>query len=231
MEAGPAVAEVLVVEDHLVAGKKEFLSTEQIQKISQAVASAELGTSGEIVPMIVRRSSSVGHLPIYITVVLFSVAIVGLVETKIEWLNAWWGLPILGVFLVCAASGYILSGIDAVQRWLISAVDEETQVWNRAHSEWAFSQIRKTKARTGILLFVSIMERKAIVLADEGIAKHYSAETWNEVVTILSGHLRKGQWTEGFERSIHRCGEILKTHLPAGPDNTNELPDRIIFKD
>lgn len=224
------VAVDLVAEEHLVIGSKNVLSAEQIQKITQAVVKAEKGTKGEIVPMIVSRSSVIGHLPFYITFILFSLVTIALLESSVVWIRLWWGLPLAGVFLVCSVFGFILSRVSVVQRWLIPAIDEDTQVWNRAHSEWAFSRIQRTKERTGILLYVSMMERKAIVLADEGIAKHYPPNTWQEVIDLLTMHLRQGEWTEGFEKAIQRCGEILKTHLPATDNDTNEISDRLIIK-
>lgn len=228
---GPVVVVVSAGEGRPVIGKKEILSPDQIKKITQAVIKAEAGTSGEIVPMIVNRSSAIGHLPFYVALILFSLSAVALFELKSNWLHLWWGLPIGLLFLGCLVGGFVLSQFHSIQRWLIPAIDEETQVWNRAYSEWAVSHVRKTKARTGILLFVSVMEKKAVVLADEGIAKHYSQETWQKVIDILSQHLRKGEWTEGFERSIQLCGDILKTHLPADTENINEISDRIIIKD
>lgn len=212
-------------------GKKQILKPDQIAKISAAVAKAESGTSGEIVPMIVGRSSVIGHLPLYAGFIFFSIAAVVSIEVRPYWLFLWWGLPLAILLLGCIVAGYIVTRFDSVQRWLIPSSDEESQVWNRASAEWALNQVKKTKNRTGILLFVSVMERKAIILADEGVAKHYPQETWQAVVEGLTDHLKKGDWTEGFETAIQRCGEILKMHLPAGSSDVNEISNRIIIKD
>jgi putative membrane protein len=214
-----------------VTGSKKFLTDEQIKKITSAVIKAEQNTSGEIVPMIVGRSSTIGHLPTYIAFVLFSIFLVTLIEWPPQWMDRWFGLPLIGIFILCWVIGLLLSQVTFVQRWLIPNNDEETQVWNRARSEWAFNHMQKTQLRTGILLFVSVMERKAVILADEGIAKHYPESTWKEVINLLSAHLKKGEWVDGFEKSIQRCGEILSAHLPASASNVNEISDRIIIKD
>lgn len=216
-------------------GNKKFLSEDEIVKITNAVVKAEQGTRGEIVPMIVGRSSTIGHLPVYIAFMLFSIILVLLIESPSphlsHYLSLWYGLPVVGLFGVCWVCGYILSPIQIIQRWLIPNQDEESQVWNRARSEWAYNKLQKTTERTGILLFVSMMERKAVILADEGIAKHYPEKTWQDVIDLLTRHLKKGEWVEGFETSIDRCGEILKTHLPATENNINEISDRVIVKD
>jgi putative membrane protein len=191
---------------------------------------AEEGTRGEIVPMIVARSSAIGNLPLMSSLVCFSVFLLILIEWQPWWISLWMGLPVIGLLILSLVLGTLLSHIQAVQRWLIPAHDQEAQVWQRAHSEWSQSKIQQTQGRTGILIFVSVMERKAVIMADEGIAKFYKQETWDEVVRLLGGYLKQGQWTLGFEKAIQRCGEILKTNLPAGSSNPNEISDAPIIK-
>lgn len=228
--AGQVVEAVSVAGGHPVIGNS-FLTATEIANVSAAVEKAERGTSGEIVPMIVKRSSAIGHLPYYIGFILFSLALIALLEWNPPWFRLWWGLPVVGVCLACFILGMLLARIESVQRWLIPVTDRDSQTWNRAHAEWAANHLKHTEQRTGILLFVSIMERKAIILADEGIAKHYPESTWQEVIDILSEHLHRKEWSKGFETAIIRCGEILRTYLPAQTVNTNEISDRIIIKE
>ncbi len=231
----------LVVEERPVTGKQkvsskandfaaQILTHEQVMKITQAVVAAEKGTRGEIVPMIVQRSTPIGHLPMYTSVIVFSLFLLILLEWQPWWLLIGWGLPLVATLLVALVVGFILARWPVLQRALIPARDQEAQVWQRARSEWAMSKIQKTQDRTGILIFVSVMERKAIVLADDGIAKFYNEDTWKEVVQILGRHLTKNQWTAGFEEAIAKCGEILKKHLPSGTLNPNELDNAPIIK-
>ena len=239
--AGVAAVVDLVVEERPVTGKQKvqskadgfaahFLTHDQVMKITQAVVSAEKGTRGEIVPMIVQRSTPIGHLPLYSTVIVFSLFLLVLLEWQPWWLLIGWGLPLVAALLIALVAGFLLARWPVLQRALIPAHDQESQVWQRAHCEWAMSKIQKTQERTGILIFVSVMERKAIVLADDGVAKFYNEDTWKEVVQILGQHLSKNQWTEGFQKAIARCGEILKKHLPSGATNPNELDDAPIIK-
>ena len=231
----------LVVGERPVTGKQKvsskadgfathFLTHDQVMKITQAVVAAEKGTRGEIVPMIVQRSTPIGHLPLYTSLIIFSLFLLVLVEWQPWWLLIGWGLPLVATLLISLVAGFLLARLPGLQRALIPAHDQEAQVWQRAHSELAMSKIQKTQDRTGILIFVSVMERKAIVLADDGIAKFYNEDTWKEVVQILGQHLSKNQWTEGFQKAITRCGEILKKHLPSGAANLNELDDAPIIK-
>ncbi len=207
-----------------------FLTHDQIFKITQAVIDAEKGTRGEIVPMIVQRSSAIGHLPLFNSMILFSLFLLVLVEWQPWWLLIGYGLPLIAVLLLALILGFYSARVPTIQRLLIPAADQEAQVWQRARAEWAMSKIQKTEDRTGILIFVSVMERKAVILADEGIAKFYSEVTWTEVIRNLGKHLSKNQWTEGFQQAIAHCGMILKEHLANGSNNPNELHDGPIIK-
>ena len=208
----------------------KHLSHEQILRITNAVVQAELKTTGEIVPMIVSRSSAVGHLPLQCGLLILTTLLLLIFGFEPTWFFFWKWKSLIVLILLSFGAGYLLSRFNFIQRWMIPDKDEEAQVWQRAQSEWAANKIQKTANRTGILLFVSVMERKAIVLADEGIAKHYPAETWKEVVELLTSHLRQGDWAMGFEKAIEKCGEILSKHLPAGPKNPNEITDHLIIK-
>lgn len=210
--------------------KHKHLSPEVMKRIKAAVQTAELKTQGEIVPMIVGRSSVIGHVPYYCFLLLLSSFLLMILGWEPWWAVEYHWFVISAALLVAFGLSQILARSWTVQRWLTPEADEELQVWRRAQSEWATRKMRDTKDRTGILLFVSVMERKAIVLADEGIARHYPPETWKEVVNLLGSHLHQGDWAQAFEQAIAKAGEILARHLPAQGRNPNEIHDDLIVQ-
>jgi putative membrane protein len=210
--------------------KNKYLNHEQVLQITKAVAEAERKTSGEIVPMIVLRSSSIGHLPFHVGLLLMTAALLVILGWEPGWFFAWKWQSLVGLTVFSFGAAFLLSRFHVVQRWMIPDGDEEAQVWQRAQAEWALHKFHKTQARTGIMIFVSIMERKAVVLADEGIARHYPADTWKDIVSLLTGHLHRNEWVLGFTKAIEKCGEVLAKHLPAGPHNPNEVSDQLIIK-
>ncbi len=210
--------------------QNKYLNHEQVLQISKAVAEAEKKTSGEIVPMIVARSSSVGHLPFHIGLLIMTAGLLVILGWEPGWFFAWKWQSLILLSLLSFGAGFLLSKIPTVQRWMIPDGDEEAQVWQRAQAEWALHKFHKTQARTGIMIFVSIMERKAVVLADEGIARYYPAETWKDIVSLLTGHLQRNEWVPGFKEAIEKCGEVLAKQLPAGAQNPNEVSDQLIIK-
>lgn len=208
-----------------------YLSEAQIKEISQAVQTAESKTSGEIVPVIVKRSSAVGHVPLILTLILLLSTLVlelPFVDHPIlqPWLFLW---PLIGIFY------YIISQPLARSFWLQRILtlnsDEEMQVTRRAELEFFLNRVNKTQNSTGILIFISVMERRAVILADEGIAKKMGPEVWKSQVEKLTAKLRQGQWNQAFLEAIEDCGSLLSTHFPTTGHSRNELSNQLVIKE
>jgi putative membrane protein len=89
--------------------------------------------------------------------------------------------------------------------------------------------LHRTQGRTGILLFVSLLEHRVQVLADQGINDRVPSGTWDEVVQGIVAGIRADRPAEALCRAIEQCGELLTHHCPSGSGrNPNELPDRLI---
>ena len=77
-----------------------------------------------------------------------------------------------------------------------------------------------------MLIFVSLAEHYARIIADEGIAQKVHNAEWQAAIDSLTGHMRDGRIAAGFIAAIERCGDVLAAHAP--PDGSpNALPDRL----
>jgi putative membrane protein len=102
----------------------------------------------------------------------------------------------------------------------------ERRVSERARRCFAESGLTRTRGRTGVLVFVTLLERRVVVLADEGIHRVLDPdESWQQVVELAVDGLRRGQPIEGIEAAVRRCGAILARHLPAIAPDLDELPN------
>lgn len=208
-----------------------YLSQSDIQKIEAAIAQAELKTSGEIVPVVVRRSSAIGHIPLLLTLsLIFQVSLI----CAIFWPQVFvapfvyiWPLIWVGIYILSA----LLTRLKAVQRFFVPNADEVWQAFQRAKLEFYENKIYRTEEGTGILIFVSVMERQALILADKGISDKLPPETWEKLLNKFRASLRKGCWSEAFLEAIHECGEILQPHFPIRPGDVNELQNHLVIKD
>jgi putative membrane protein len=101
----------------------------------------------------------------------------------------------------------------------------------RAEIEFYELGLSETEARTGVLLFVSLMEHRAVVLADQGIAEKLDSEIWNGVVDQMVAGVKRADFAGGMCAGIERCGALLAPHFPAAAENANELRDHLVIKD
>jgi putative membrane protein len=210
---------------------ERLLQSGDAEKVSQAITKAEAATSGEIVPMIVRRSSTTGHVPFMLTLVIL-VSLLAFEVPQHSWFARYgltWSLFFVSLF--CFLISIPLSKIVLIQRLMVPQGDQIFQVEERALLEFYKTGIVDTKARTGILLFLSIMEKKAVVLADESIAKKLPPETWKQICDEMIHGIQLGKTADGLVTAIEKCGQILARHFPPTAENPNELKDHLIIKE
>ena len=202
-----------------------FFSKEEQSRIEKAVTEAEKKTAGEIVPILVSASGTYAEVELLgmsLGLVLGTLAAFifhdpwTYIHSQLLW-------PLGG-----AALGFLLCTIPAVKGRFIARHRIAEAVQSRSLAAFTAHGLHYTKAHTGILIFVSLLEHRAIVLADRGINEKVSPGTWDEVVQILTGGLKSGNACEAFCRAIERCGAILAQHFPRSADDVDELANKLV---
>jgi putative membrane protein len=87
---------------------------------------------------------------------------------------------------------------------------------------------RRTTGRTGIVIYLSMRERRAEIVADEAIASKVAPEVWGEAMAAMLVELKRGHCGAGVVAAVESIGAILATALPFTGTDPNELPDRLI---
>lgn len=210
---------------------KPYISDAGLANIQKAIEKAELQTAGEIVPVVIRRSTPVGHLPMLIALAIFSGLLVVSFEILAMDFYEYQFFLLPGFALASLILALPLSKITSIQKLLTSPQDQKIAVIERAEIEFARKKMSETKARTGILLLVSMMERRAVVLGDKAIADRLSPETWDEVVHLMTSELKQKDLEKGMIKAIEKCGQILAQNFPPSRENPNELVDKLIIID
>ncbi len=208
---------------------KCFLKESDLGLIENAITEAEKNTSGEVVPMIVKSSSVIGHVPI-----IFSLLLIFIFDSAVQILDTEHQLSvgfILVVNLILLILGFALSRFSFIQRIMTTKSDLSHQVWERAEIEFHRHNLKATENRTAILIMLSLMEREIVVLADESIAKKLPTETWNEVVSLVLAGIKKGRTAEGLQIAILKSGQILSQHFPIQANDKNEIKNHLIIKE
>jgi len=192
-------------------------------RLSAAIRAAEARTTGEIV-CVMARSSSVGRtaLPVVIAAVL-ALAVPWLLMA-LTTLSLQLILSIQVVVFLAASAIACLPGVQAA---LMPRAIRRALAHRAAMEQFVIRGIARTKQRTGILIFVSLAERYARIIADDGIAARVPQAHWQGAVDELIAHTRDGRVADGFIAAVEICGEVLATHFPSRGGGEDELPDRL----
>lgn len=213
---------------------RKYLNESDLVNIESAISNIEKHTSGEVVPMIVHRSSVIRMTPVIVFVLLFTMMNIFFEfiyqTTFFVSLNQSIIFYIFGIVL-CIIFSYLLASFNFVQRLFVHPLDRDYQSNQRALFEFYNLGLNKTDGSTGILLFVSIMDREVVILADKGINEKIKPESWIELKNQMILNLKNKKMGLGFTQAIEACGEILKVHFPVSAENKNELMNKLIIKD
>lgn len=119
---------------------------------------------------------------------------------------------------------------------IVISVKEKLPLFGRkpvqemAAAEFSRLGINNTRDRTGILLYILLESREFAVLADEGINSKVSEGTWHGVKDRLQERFQVGDFCGGLVNAVEEVGNILSGHFPIKPDDTNEIPNRVIVR-
>lgn len=207
---------------------KRRFSPDDLARISAAVVAAEKGTSGEIVPVFVEAS---GHYPEAAwragTFLGGAAVVAGFLLAEGPMTGHAW-TPLL-VFAAAFAAGTLAAHVaPGLLRLFAARQAMDDQVSLRAEAAFTREQVFATRDRTGILIFVSLLERKVRVLADAGIHAKAADGTWDGVVAKVVSGMKADRPADGIVEAVDLCGQLLRQHgFVARPDDTNELPDSL----
>ena len=198
------------------------ISAKDRERIAVAIRTAESKTSGEIVCVLAKHSSDTRALPVFIAAVV-SLALPWLLVT----LTA---LPVFRILLLQVAVFIAVVALLHLLRTRIELVPHAARraIAHRvALAQFTIRGIANTKGRTGILIFVSLAERYARIIADDGISARVRQSEWQGAIDALVEHMRDGRIADGYLAAIDVCGKVLATHFPSSETKHDQLPDRI----
>ena len=198
------------------------VSEQDRARIATAIRAAEAKTSGEIVCVLARTSTDAAAMP-----VLLAAA----VALALPWLLvALTDMSVQRILVLQVAAFFLLAAVVCLPRGRVALVPRAARrhVAHRAAMEqFTMRGIARKKGRTGILIFVSLAERYARIIADEGIAGRVQQSEWQNAVDALIAHTRDGRIADGFIAAIDACGNVLAAHCPRTETSHDDLPDRI----
>jgi putative membrane protein len=212
-------------------------------KVSAAIAAAEAGSSGEIVAVATPISDAYHDVALHWALVpLFAVlAWAAWRPTALAWwydllFGGWGAEPTLSQLLTLLMVLSVLKFTIALLalRWmplrllLTPAATKHRRVRRRALAIFEAAAAGRTSGRTGILIYVSLAERRAEIIGDEAITGVTTPDTWGEAMAALLVEVREGRFGDGIVAAVERIGAVLTEHFPRSAQDSNEIPDKLI---
>jgi len=202
-----------------------FFTPEERERLKATTQEVESRTIGEIVVMVVDRSDHYMEAEVLGGVLLGS--LLSLILTLLFFHSSIWAYVPLSILLFFPCR-LLFKRAEALKKLFIGVKRKEEAVMLRAERSFFEKRLYRTKENTGVLFFLSLLERKIWILADKGIYEKMDQETLNRFAKEVSRGIRENRACEALIQAIQEIGALLSKHFPITPDDTDELPDNIM---
>ena len=202
-----------------------FFSDEERELIRLSVESAEAGTSGEIATMVVDHSDRYREAEVLGGILLAGLAAV-IIAVATQHTSIWSYLPL--ILLLSYPARLLFYRFPRLKFPFVNKRRMMHAVRERAVRAFFEKKLYKTRDENGILIFISILERKVWILGDRNIDRRIPHETWQALAREVSTGIKSGRASEALCAVIEKSGKILAEHFPKTADDVNELPDDLL---
>ncbi len=224
-------------------GRAITMSEDDHARVSAAVHAAEAQTSGEIVIAVADHSDRYLDMALWWAALcaILALAAYAAFPGFYNWLigllsNGWVEPATPGELLEVALAIVVLkfASVRLLLQWiplrlaLTPGIVKSRRVRRRAVRYFKLGAERRTAGRTGILIYLSLKEHRAEIVADESIHMAVPDETWGAAMAKMIAEVREGRIADGMIAAIGDVGIILSKNFPRRTDDVNEIPDRLI---
>lgn len=194
--------------------------------LADCVKEIERGSNAELVIVVRARSGSYVQADLLFGALIAFAGLLFLLFSPVTFHQVWVVVDVVLLFLL---GSFISSRSNSIRRLLTTKEFRATAVRTGAAATFYEAGIANTDAAMGVLVYLSLLERRLELIADRGVLKAVPAQSWNEEIYKLHRIAREPD-TSTFVAAVRRLGELLSQHLPATGENPNELPDMPRFE-
>lgn len=205
------------------------LTADDHARIASAIRAAEKKTSGEIYCVVARSSD--GYFvasALFVTLGICAVSLAVAFGLERLWMTVALSHFIAVQLSAIAAAMAILRLFPRLRLFFVPLGHRYRKAHENALRQFLARNVHITARRTGVLIFVSLAERYAEVVADSGIDALTPQDTWDGVVRDLIENARQGRLADGFVGAVETVGTLLSRHFPVEEGDRNELDDHLV---
>jgi putative membrane protein len=190
-----------------------FLTAAEADALDALAARAEARTGVRIVPAVTGKSGVYAELPWMAFALGASLAGLALVAADAAW-PPWvtantailHTIAILGTGAAAALSAVLA---PPFARLFLHASLAHAEVRRYAESLFLRHALFSSRGRAGVLVLVSLFERRIEILADEGLRARVTETDWQTVVARITPHLRDGRAFHGLQEGVTAVEALL----------------------
>ena len=204
---------------------RTFLDGAGKAALSAAAQAIEGRSSAEVVVMVRPHSGSYRHADL-------------LLGTLFAWATLWfqlfspWDFSLESIFVAPVVAAVVTATISSrsplARRLLTRAEERRSAVLIAARAAFVEKGVGLTIGRTGILVFLSLLERIAVVVADKGVRDRVATEAWGAATASIDETFRKGGDGKAVAERILALGDLLAPVLPRAADDVDELAEEVM---
>jgi putative membrane protein len=200
-----------------------MISQADKERIAEAIRAAEAKTSGEIFCVVAHQSSDYRLVPL-----AWASALALLVPAPLIFFTLWPAAVIYLVQLVVFIAAALVLSLPAIRFHIVPRRTRHERAHISALRQFYAQGLHQTENRTGVLIFASLAERYAEIVADAGINAKVTPQVWDQAIAALIDGIKHGRTGDGFIAAVVQCGAVLAEHFPPGALKRDELPNRLV---
>lgn len=204
---------------------EKFFTEEEKKKIAETTRDVESRTTGEVAVMVVDSSDQ--YIEAELLGGIFLGGIISLIITALYFNSSVWSF-IPASLILFFPSKFLFRKFPVLKISFIGFKRKEKTVRQRAVRAFYEKGLYKTRKNTGVLFFISILERKVWVLADKGIYEKIEQKTLNKFAITVSQGIKEGRACDSLCDAVKEAGALLAKHFPVIPGDTDELSNKVM---
>ena len=194
--------------------------------LTNCVTKIETTTDAELVLVVRARSGSYAQADYLFGALVAFLGLLFLLFSPFDFHQYWVAIDVALLFAIAA---FACSRSNTVRRLFTTEKVRSGAVRTGAAAMFYEAGIANTNAEMGVLIYLSILERRLELIADRGVLKGVNALEWNQLLFELHEAGRKAD-APTLLAGMKNLGALLAKHLPATGENPNELPDAPRFE-
>lgn len=204
------------------------MSNNDRDQIRELITEAEKKSNSEMVPMIVGKSDNYPAAHFRAAIIMSFLFSLGLYFSPFSIINP---IYFLWIQIPGLLAGYFLGNVPFVMRLLITKQEIEYEVTQRAIEAFFEHNLHTTEKHNGVLIFISLMERKIKIITDIGVKQKVDQKIWDEIIYAFTEKVKEGHFVEALKNTILGTSNVLETYFPRDDfSKRNELKNDVIIE-